>query len=119
MLQDEAALDWLHMMALISQECASRTLPYGSKPDYIMETVPSVQFRSWSLLVSRHTQKVEAFVLHRHDLVFRRWGRQLPIQQQMRFNALEPLFGGEVLGQAARTEHLTLQTKHVPQKVSK
>ena len=61
----QAALDWLHMMALISQECASCT---GSKPDYIMETVPSVQFRSWSLLVSRHTQKVEAFVLHRHDL---------------------------------------------------
>ena len=52
-------------------------------------------------------------------MVFRRWGCQLPIQQQMRFNALEPLFGGEVLGQAARTEHLTLQTKHVPQKASK
>ena len=42
MLQDESALDWLHMMALISHKCASCTLPYGSKPDYTMETVPSV-----------------------------------------------------------------------------
>ena len=33
---------------MISHEHASCTLPYGLKPDYIMETVPSVQFRSWS-----------------------------------------------------------------------
>ena len=49
---------------MISHECASCTLPYGLKPDYIMETVPSVQFRSWSLDIN-----VEALTLpHGHDL---------------------------------------------------
>ena len=76
---------------------------------------------SIQILVSRHTQNVEAFALHRHDLD----GISAlvvpathPWKQQMRFNALAPLFGGEVLGQAVRTEHLTLQTKHVPQKAA-
>ena len=49
---------------MISHECASCTLPYGLKLDYIMETVPSVQFRSWSLDIN-----VEALALpHGHDL---------------------------------------------------
>ena len=51
---------------MISHECASCTLPYGLKLDYIMETVPSVQFRSWSLDIN-----VEALALpHGHDLAF-------------------------------------------------
>ena len=49
---------------IISHECASCTLPYGLKPDYIMEPVPGIQFRSWSLDIN-----VEAFAfLHGHDL---------------------------------------------------
>jgi len=49
---------------MISHECASCTLPYGLKLDYIMETVPSVQFRSLSLDIN-----VEALALpHGHDL---------------------------------------------------
>ena len=49
---------------MISHECASCALPYGLKLDYIMETVPSVQFRSWSLDIN-----VEALALpHGHDL---------------------------------------------------
>ena len=65
MLQDESALDWLHMMVLISNECASCTLPYGLKPVYIMETVPSVQFRSWSLDIHKMWKLMTRMVFRR------------------------------------------------------
>ena len=63
MLQDEFALDWLHdMMALISDQWASCILPHGSRPDYIMETAPIVQSRSWSLDIHKMWKIVEVFV---------------------------------------------------------